>query len=296
MRLTANVSLLLALAAAVGVSVACSDATVTASEREDGNEMAKTPDGGDVDAGEDASAAFEPPVACGATLPGPPLATTVESEPGFADELDATDVSSVPDPLDYGSTSKLTRGIVNYMLGRSSGTSLTRADATAAGTFGRIILAAAAKDDAGGIDLGFLRRGLHHAYLCSRPVPRDLDELVERYGDYTTWPGSTIACSAPKDGPRRLRADEEQGIYIAETIVDGAVRETEVVFENLRTDGQLDFVAYTAAGKLTDRSTFATPSSDVTSAAPYTCMSCHLDVDAGAFIRLFPTGTGAGCK
>jgi len=105
-----------------------------------------------------------------------------------------------------------------------------------------------------------------------------------------------ITCSAPKNGPRRIHESATAGVYVAETLALGKVRETEVIFSKLRADGQLEFAANTDTGALTDRSTFATASASVTSAAPYTCMTCHLDVATGRFTRLFPTGTGAGCK
>ena len=128
-------------------------------------------------------------------------------------------------------------------------------------------------------------------------APRDLAELRRRYGDFLAWPSREIGCSKPKDGPRRLYEDDAQGVYVAQTVVAGAVRETEVLFTHLRKDGQLDFAAYTDAGELTDRSTFATAGgTGVTSAAPYTCISCHLDVNAGTISRRLPAGTGAGCR
>jgi hypothetical protein len=75
------------------------------------------------------------------------------------------------------------------------------------------------------------------------------------------------------------------------------VRETEVLFTSLRSDGQLDFAAYTEEGKLSDRSTFATAGgTSVVLAAPYTCISCHLDTTAWTITRKMPTGTGAGCR
>lgn len=249
---------------------------------------------GDADAG---PPVFLPPVTCGDELPGPPMTNGIENQPGFASELEAVDAAGVPDPLAFASESRLIRGVINFMLGRASGTSFTHAEANDAGVFGRIILAAAAREDGGGIDVPFLRRGLHYAYLCSRPVPHDLAELTARYGDYKRWPGTTIECSRPKNGPRELHVNRDQGVFVAETIADGGdVRETEVLFTSLRDDGQFDFAVYTREGSLTDRSTFATASSEVTSAAPYTCMTCHIEAEAGAFTRLFPSGTGAGCR
>lgn len=299
---TPHSSVLLAFLGMAALANACSAVVLPSKSSDEGDEEPEAKNPRDAAAGSrrDAQPApdtevWAPPVACGEDLPGPPMASVVEAEPGFAEELAAVDTDGVADPIDYGSESKLVRGVINYMLGRASGTTAARAEALDAGVFGRVILASAARED-GGIDVVFLRRGLHHAYLCSRPLPADLDEVRRRYGDYRSWPSSTVACSRPKGGPRRLFQDSKQGVYVAETLVDGGVRETEILWNTLRDDGQLDFAVYTADGELTNRSTFATASSEVTSSAPYTCMTCHLDPDAGTLTRLFPTGTGAGCK
>lgn len=239
-----------------------------------------------------------PPVACGAALPGPPLKPdVVEAQAGFADELAALDLSRVPDPLDYSGESKLTIMVINYMLLRGEGTRIAHAEALKAGGLGRAVLGAAAKGTAGRVDFAFLRRGLHHFYDCSRPLPADLAELRRRYGDYHTWPMQELACSRPKNGPRRLYGSDAQGVYIAETLVAGQVRETEVLLTALRADRQIDFAAYTVDGQLSDRSSFAAGAGGtVTTAAPYTCISCHMDSGTGTVSRLFPTGTGAGCR
>lgn len=254
-----------------------------------------------VEAGSDtqiADAGFAPPVACGTTLPGPALADGVtETQPGYAAELAALDLTTVPDPLDYSTSSAFVREVVNYMLERAAGTSVTHAEALAKGELGRAVLGAAAKGTGGKIDITFLRRGLYAFYSCSRPLPIDLDTFKARYGDYQTWSKTDIGCSAPKNGPRRIWKDDTLGIYVAETLVEAGVRETEILFTNLRGDGQIDFAPYTADGHLTDRSTFATGSGGtVTSSAPYTCMACHVDTASGTFSDLFPSGTGAGCK
>lgn len=240
---------------------------------------------------------FAPPVACGSLLPGPPLKTDVtEGQPGYADELAALDLSRVADPLDYSAESKLAIAVINYMLGRSSGVRISHAEARQGGGLGRAVLGAAAKGTAGRIDFAFLRRGLHYFYPCSRPLPKNLIELRLRYGNYRTWPSHEVPCSRPKDGPRRIYEDSELGVYVAETVVSGQVRETEVLFTSLRRDGQLDFAAYHADGALSDRSSFATPSGTTTTATPYTCISCHLDAANGTITRRSPTGTGAGCR
>ena len=236
-----------------------------------------------------------PPFACGEALPGPALKDNLtEGAPGFAEALAAVDLATIPDPLDYTAASAvLTRPFMNWMLDRAEGTSVTHEEALRH-PMGRAVLASAAN---GKFDLLFLRRALYFYNACTAPVPRDLDAFVATYGDYTTWPTFTIDCSKPKNGPRRIRENEAAGVFIAETLEGDHVRETEVVFDKLRPDGQLDFAVYLPDGRLTDRSTFAAGNGNaVVSAAPYTCMTCHRDTTTGAFTRLFPTGTGAGCK
>jgi hypothetical protein len=253
--------------------------------------------GGASDDGPPEPVEYTPSVACGAALPGPAL-SSVESESGYAAAVAALDLATVPDPYDFSGEIGLTRGLINYMLRRPSGTTFTRAEAEAAGESGRAILAAIAITPNHTVDLVFLRRGLYYAYNCTTPLPATIDQLVERYGDFTTWPTIDQDCAPPKDSPRRIMTNYDQGVFVAETWIDGTtLRETEVVFTNLRGDGNLDFGVYTADGLLSDRSTFATTGgSEIVGAAPYTCMTCHVDRDTWTFSILQPTGTGAGCN
>ena len=248
------------------------------------------------DAGVDAG--WSVPIACGTELPGPALDQgAVEISRDYAAELAARDFSSLRDPFDYSGESALRKALVDYMLGEPR-SFFTREQAEHSGPLGRAVVGAAAGDGGTAIDFTFLRRGLHYFYLCSRPVPASLEDFKAQYGDYTTWPTETVECSKPKGGPRRLRENVDAGVFVAETLVDGdTVRETEAIFTTLRTDGSLDFAVYTQDGQLTDRSTFVSGTGrQLTSAAPYTCMTCHYDTAAKTFSRLKPTGTGAGCR
>jgi hypothetical protein len=273
----------------IGLVVACGDG-LPAAELRTGRERPSRDDG--------SASELKPPVECGSPLPGPTLRPErTEAQPGYAQELAALDLRRVPDPLDYSTASKLTIAVVNYMLGRSAGTQVSHHEALQKGGLGQAVLAAAAKTTDGRIDFPFLRRGFYYFYPCSRPLPASLLALRLRYGDYRLWPSHELGCARPKNGPRRFYQDHELGVYIAETVVEGRVRETEVLFSGLRSDGQLDFAAYTAAGELSDRSTFAAADGKETvGAAPYTCISCHLDGERGTVSRLSPTGTGAGCR
>jgi len=245
----------------------------------------------------DAPARYAPPVACGTRLPGLSF-DGLENAADYGTQLAALDLQAVADPYDFGAEIGLVRGLVNYMLGRETGTSFTRAEAEAAGALGRGVLGAIAITGGARVDLTFLRRGLYYAYPCSTSLPHDLAELVARYGDYATWPSVALDCAPPKGMPRRVYSNADAGVYVAETLDGTGVRETEVLFTELRADDDnLDFAVYTPAGQLTDRSTFATTGdSNIVAAAPYTCMTCHVDRATWAFSVQRPTGTGAGCK
>ena len=105
--------------------------------------------------------------------------------------------------------------------------------------------------------------------------------------------------SAPKCAQRRLRTSPPDGVFVAESLIDDGVRETEILLSSRREDGQLDFLVYDSDGALTDRSLFPTitPEVHVVASAPYTCMTCHVDKDSSettwGFNVLVPTGTGA---
>ncbi len=243
----------------------------------------------------DAPEVVVPPVPCGTLLSGTPMAPgLVESAPGYIDELTALS-PTLPTPYSFAGISQLQQSVVNYMLGRSVGTDLTTDLIVAAGPLGRAITGAVNQNPSA-LDFRFLRRGLHYFSPCARPFPKDLSTLVARHGNYKNWASRIIACSAPKNGPRRIFENPEQTIAVAETMVGAAVRETEVIFTGLRSDTQLDFAVYTEAGLLTDRSTFATANSSITLAAPYTCLTCHSDSTTRLFTDRTPTGTGAGCR
>ncbi len=239
---------------------------------------------------------LRPPVACGATLPGPAM-TTLESEPDYAQQVAALDLTTVADPYDFSAEIALTRGLVNYMLGRADGTTVTRAELDAAGPLGTAVRAAIAITGGHAIDLPFLRRGLYHAYNCSSTFPATLDELELRFGDTEAWPSVLQDCAAPKGLPRRVRSNAEHGVYVAETLDADRVREVEVIFTHTRPTAGLDFAVYGPDGALTDRSTFATvDGSSIVGAAPFTCLTCHVDRASWTFSIQRPVGTGAGCR
>lgn len=219
----------------------------------------------------------------------------------FADidaELAATDISALADPIDISAMAGIYRGFIAYALGIAPselGDSLAHTTALAKGHLGEVVLASIARDASGeaGMDFTFFRRGFHRYYTCSRGYPMTLDGFFATFLDYRDMQGE-IVDSVAKCDDRNLILDSASQVYLAETLVDGVVRETEILLNNNREDGQLDFAVYDENGLLTERSLFPNAAGDETvAAAPYSCMSCHFDADAHpttwSFNRLVPS-------
>jgi len=198
------------------------------------------------------------------------------------DELAATDLSGLSDPIDISAFIPLYRGFIAYALSippAELGDSLAHAQAEAAGSLGEVVLAAIARADPPevGMDITFFRRGFHRYYTCSRGYPLSLEGFYLTFVDFRETEGELVD-SVAKCGDRNLILDSGAQVYVAESLVDGQVRETEILLNNNRDDGQLDFLVYDAAGMLTERSLFPVASGEeVVAAAPYSCMSCHVD-------------------
>lgn len=139
-------------------------------------------------------------------------------------------------------------------------------------------------------DVPTLRRGLHRYYPCVRRLPLLLTDALAWAGGLDEQSAFDVPSSVPKGHARRLRISHDGALFAAETIVDGAVRETEIVWSGRRTDGALDFLVYDDAGRLKDGSTFVTSAGPETAAAaPYACLACHRDRQGGAgFVVTFP--------
>jgi hypothetical protein len=213
-------------------------------------------------------------------------------------ELAATDISGLSDPIDISEMAGIYRGFIAYALGIAPdelGDSLEHATALAAGSLGEVVLASIARDASGeaGMDFTFFRRGFHRYYTCSRGYPTTLEGFFATFLDYRDMQGE-IVDSIAKCDDRNLILDSASQVYVAETLVEGDVRETEILLNNNREDGQLDFVVYDEHGTLTERSIFPNAAGDeIVAAAPYSCMSCHFDADAHpttwSFNRLVPS-------
>jgi len=232
---------------------------------------------------------------CDDALGGPALPpTSTEAKPGFDAELLATDLSQLPERLAVTSSSDLNRALVGYLLGKSYaeiGDAISRDAALAQGPLGKVVVAAFAVADPLGLkgaDLLFLRRGLYRYYHCVRGYPMTLEGFRRTIWDYSKDSGQVVN-SMPKAGPRRLRANSVLGVYVAETLLNDVVRETEIQLTKARPDGAHDFLTYDEAGQQVRTSTFASGGGNMrVAAAPYTCMACHYDKDQKSFNVLVP--------
>lgn len=236
-------------------------------------------------------------IACGAELPGPGPVATSDGDPGYFDEVAALDLAGIDSEVDLSGLSPSQRTLTNFMLLRAGGSTVTASDIEAAGELGRAVAAAIAQGGGSEVDFAFLRRGLYNVYNCSRPLPPTLSDLRAQFGEYTAWEQRTVLCSRAKSADRRIFTEPTGAVFVAETLdEEGEVRETEVLFSTLRDDGHLDFAAYTGAGALTNRSTFATAVSEVVLAAPFACTACHIDSVGERLALVNATGTGSGCQ
>ena len=222
-----------------------------------------------------------------------------DGNPDLESILAAIDFSTYPAQLEIGELAAIYRGGIAYALDippAELGDTLDRDAVLASGPLGWVVLASLDPDLATDFDYMRFRQGLFRYYTCSRAFPMTLNGFEAVFGaiavDYTD------IASAAKCGTRRLRIDPEAGVYVAESLIEGEVRETEILIENNRRDGQLDFVVYGADGVLTDRSQFPTLGGGphLVVSAPYVCMTCHLnssaDDDTWGYDTLYPTGTG----
>jgi hypothetical protein len=228
----------------------------------------------------------------------------VEAIDGIEVELDEMNFAAMPESFDTSGMLPFFTGYLAYALELPVDEVtpvLTRDVALSRGKLGEVVYGAIwlgrQEGDGGlGLDVQFFRRGFFRYYACSREFPLTLEGFRTAYWDYP-GEGDLVEESAAKCGPRNLIIDHSLGIYVAQTIVDDHVRETEILMKSEREDGQLDFLVYDTAGKLSDRSVFPTLSMDeITSAAPYVCMSCHIETGDGnpsRFELLLPTETGA---
>ena len=222
----------------------------------------------------------------------------IESQPGFETALMAVSLDELPDELDLSTLSRLFKGLIAYMLDipiESLGDRITKEEVLSRGILGRVVAAsfAVGLDTPLGFDITFMRRGLHRYYHCDKEFPLTLEGFKNNIFDYTNAE-STEFESIAKCGSRRIITQPNLGVYVAETLVDGVVRETEILLQGRRNDGNLDFIIYNSAGQISDRTRFPTvdEGSEVMASSPYVCTTCHLNSDDATnttrFDLLFP--------
>ena len=238
---------------------------------------------------------------CETLLPALPWGqgAPIESLEGIEDELAALDLSQMSYPVDISDLIPLYRGYVAYALEISPteiGDSISLEQAEAAGELGQVVLGSLllGEDTLLGIDFDFFRRGFYRYYTCSRAFPKTLDAFEEVYGSYDSSNGN-IVDSIAKCGDRNLIIFPDSGVYIAESVTEGPVRETEILLQGYRNDGQLEFLVYDEEGMLTTRSQFPTLNNGqhLVTSSPYACMTCHLNTTSSSlawgFDLLMPT-------
>ncbi len=234
----------------------------------------------------------DPPavVSCEAPPAGTLPESLVEARPGIEQALASLNVHALPAHLPPP-PNEVAAALAHYLVDAPRTDAGFDRDALLdAGVLGHVVLGAYAVKSPladAGVDIAFLRRGLHRYYACATQQPRTLADLEATIGHYLDWPRYDVA-SKPKGGTRRLR--RQGAVHVAETLLpDGGVRETEVMLEGRRADGALLFWSYDARGDATHVSEFATGAGDTKpGSSPYTCLSCHFHGSPMRYDLLIP--------
>jgi hypothetical protein len=211
----------------------------------------------------------------------------IEAEPGFEETLENMDFSELEDPVDISKALEKYHNEIAYALEvRPHGfaSPLYHEDALQAGVLGEVLLGSLllGKDMEHQIDIDFFWRGMHRYYTCSREFPKTLTDFKAKYGTWNMeeafWVNSAAKCE------RRGLLTLNENVYIAETELNGWVRETEVILYREREDRQMEFLVYDENGNLTNRSQFplSREGPHVVAASPRVCMGCHLNGDRNA--------------
>ena len=159
-----------------------------------------------------------------------------------------------------------------------------------------VVVAAAFAFPGNRLNYDMLLGGMARFYNCDRGFPPTLEAFRETIFDYSEAEGGVIE-SAAKCTTRRIFTDEDIHAYVAETVTDGVVRETEIILGEDDIGTPLDFAVYDAEGRLSDRSTFPTVGAgEQVIGSPQVCMACHVNFDRNPelfdYNDLIPDGTG----
>lgn len=243
--------------------------------------------------GTDASASDVPffePALCGATLDGPELKPHLtEADLEYFARLEALDPATLPENYDLREVFDLDLSLIGYMLDRKDVTSLNRDDLLLLGNMGSAVLLALGENATPTlVDYKELRRGLYHFYYCYRGLPATLDGFKAAFGDYTQWQYFIFDDSFPKIYPRKIITNPDLGVYVAETLRDGLIHETEIILDGYREDGMLEFMAFMPNGNISSRGEFRAGRDFAVGTSPYSCMSCHYNPDEITYDVIIP--------
>lgn len=228
----------------------------------------------DPDAGPDADDVARV-AACAPLSPGSVSLTTVEAEGGFDEELLSTNLHALPPTVDISGQSSFSLLMLRYML-ESADVVDVNVEAAKASSLLAWSAVAALRDDGVDADASFLRRGLFRFYACERGFPLTLAGFKETIHDFTTDGVADTVDSRVKGLPRRIYRNAEAGTFVAETIDNDVVRETEIILTDRRRDARIDFLEYDHDGVLVGASRFVgSNGTETTAAVPFGCITCH---------------------
>ncbi|MBM4280628.1 MAG: hypothetical protein FJ137_07660 [Deltaproteobacteria bacterium] len=223
----------------------------------------------------------------------------LSTEPEATGDVEAA-LATLPDRVaaagsptwETASLSPFLREVVAYLLESPLADlgPLSSAALAAGGPLAQTVALAFLDGDGRRPDVTTLRRGLHRFYACERRLPLSLADAVALAGGLDPATTFVVQESTPKGHPRRLTTSVDGALFAAETVLDGVVRETELVWRGRRRDGALDFLVYDHDGRLRGGSTFVTSAGpEAPAAAPYACLACHRDrADGAGFVVTFP--------
>ena len=215
----------------------------------------------------------------------------------FMDAFRRLDFDLLPTRWRTEDLAPIERSVVVFTLGLETAEyrdKLTKADLLENKPMG-VVVAAAFASPGNRLNYDLLLAGLSRFYNCGRGFPPTLEAFRETVFDYENAEMNEIA-SAAKCVPRRLYEDDDLHVYVAETVDDGVVRETEIILGRDGSGEPLDFAVYDEQGRLSDRSTFPTAGGSLrTIGSPQVCMACHVNLRSRTLFDyddLIPDGTG----